>query len=395
MSEGPVHRPEVASDSARTPGVAPTVLSSAKKRVLAVSALVVIVVLALAGVAYATYSYSQKYEGKILPGATIAGVDVSGMTPRRALKVVKKSIRSQLDRKITISWNRKRWTVTPRELGAQSNARAMVKDAVRASSRASFLSVAKMRLLGCDLDLERSVAVTHPRRGVRRYIDGIASSVNREPVDASLDYSSGWVEIVDAQEGRTVLEDKSVKALNAAVRRHRDRAKLAVEVEPADVTADAYDQVLLLRNGENKLYLYQDGEITHSYSVAPGLPEYPTPSGLFEVTEKRYMPTWVNPDPDGWGKDLPKQIGPGPDNPLGLRALNWSAPAIRFHGTTATYSLGYNASHGCVRMSNNDVIELYDMVDVGTPIVSTVVAPLQPLYTPATDPAQVPEEDDA
>jgi len=92
------------------------------------------------------------------------------------------------------------------------------------------------------------------------------------------------------------------------------------------------------------------------------------------------MPTWVNPSPDTWGKDLPASIPPGPNNPLGLRAINWDAPAIRFHGTQALYSLGYNASHGCVRMANEDVIELYDLIDVGTPIVSVAVAPPKPLY---------------
>ncbi|MGH2729382.1 MAG: L,D-transpeptidase family protein, partial [Actinomycetota bacterium] len=117
------------------------------------------------------------------------------------------------------------------------------------------------------------------------------------------------------------------------------------------------------------------------------------PEGIWEITEKRYLPTWVNPDPEGWGKDMPASIPPGPGNPLGLRALNWSAPAIRFHGTSATYSLGYNASHGCVRMSNDDVIALYDMVDVGTPIVSTVVAPLRPLYVSAPDPTVVAEDE--
>jgi hypothetical protein len=110
---------------------------------------------------------------------------------------------------------------------------------------------------------------------------------------------------------------------------------------------------------------------------------------MFEIVEKRYMPTWVNPAPDGWGAGMPASIGPGLSNPLGLRALNWSADGIRFHGTTATYSLGYNASHGCVRMANEDVIELYDLVDVGTPIVSTIVAPLRPLYSPAPDPVVV------
>jgi hypothetical protein len=93
------------------------------------------------------------------------------------------------------------------------------------------------------------------------------------------------------------------------------------------------------------------------------------------------MPTWVNPAPDTWGASMPESIPPGISNPLGLRALNWSAPAIRFHGTQAIYSLGYNASHGCVRMANEDVIELYDLVDVGTPIISLEFGSYDPLYT--------------
>lgn len=368
-------------------------LSPARKWALGLSTVAVIVVTALAGVSYATYDYSQEYQGKILPGAVIAGVDVSGMTPGRALKAIKKSIRSQLHRRITVSWRDSKWTVTPHELGARSNARAMVKEAVARSSDVSFLSLTRMRLLGTKLDFERSVAISHPRKGAGRFIESIASNLDREARNAELDYSTGWVDITPERDGRTVLLEQSKKALDNALRRARDKAEIAVRMDPAEVTADVYDQVLLFRNGENKLYLYQDEEITHSYTVAAGLPEYPTPEGLFEVTEKRYLPTWVNPDPDGWGKDLPKEIGPGPDNPLGLRALNWSAPAIRFHGTAATYSLGYNASHGCVRMSNADAIELYDMVDVGTPIISTVVAPLKPLYVSAPDPTVVPGDD--
>jgi L,D-transpeptidase ErfK/SrfK len=165
---------------------------------------------------------------------------------------------------------------------------------------------------------------------------------------------------------------------------------VSVAVDEAKrVPKDKYDQILLLRIGENKLYLYEDGKITRRWTVATGQPEYPTPTGLYEITLKRYMPTWVNPDPTGWGASMPLSIPPGPGNPLGLRALNWSAPAIRFHGTSATYSLGYNASHGCVRMANEDVIELYDTVDIGTPIVSTIVAPLKPMYASAPDPTVV------
>ncbi|MCA1708693.1 MAG: L,D-transpeptidase, partial [Actinobacteria bacterium] len=192
--------------------------------------------------------------------------------------------------------------------------------------------------------------------------------------------------------GRKVLTHESRAALMSALRSGDPDVDLDVKTLVPEKTTEDFDQVLLVRIGENKLYLYQDGEITHSWPVAPGQPEYPTPTGLYEVTEKRYMPTWVNPSPDTWGADMPAEIPPGPSNPLGLRAINWSAPAIRFHGTQALYSLGYNASHGCVRMSNPDVIELYDIIEVGTPIVSTVVAPLKPLYASAPDPIVVAED---
>ena len=139
------------------------------------------------------------------------------------------------------------------------------------------------------------------------------------------------------------------------------------------VTSDAFDQVLLVRHGERKLYLYENGKITSSWTVAVGQPSFPTPTGVYEVTELRYMPTWVNPAPDTWGSDMPAEIGPGTSNPLGVRAINWSAPAIRFHGTENLSSLGTAASHGCVRMSNGDVVELYDRIKVGASIVSTTL----------------------
>ncbi len=146
---------------------------------------------------------------------------------------------------------------------------------------------------------------------------------------------------------------------------------LPLERLKPSVTAAAYHEVLVLHQSDHRLELYRDGTRTHSWVVATGTGEYPTPLGRYEVTLKRYLPTWVNPSPDGWGSALPASIGPGPGNPLGVRALNWSAPgAIRFHGTEAVESLGTDASHGCVRMSNADVTALYDLVDVGAVIVS-------------------------
>jgi hypothetical protein len=93
------------------------------------------------------------------------------------------------------------------------------------------------------------------------------------------------------------------------------------------------------------------------------------------VGAKRFEPTWSNPALDRWGRDMPARIGPGPDNPLGVRALNWNRPGggdtlIRFHGTPNEASIGTASSNGCVRMFNADVTELYDLVPSGVTILS-------------------------
>jgi lipoprotein-anchoring transpeptidase ErfK/SrfK len=252
-----------------------------------------------------------------------------------------------------------------------------------ASEQATFLTKMRMRLLGEDFDHVQGVQVRYPRREAKAFVAGLAEELNRDPRDASIDYSTGWVDLVREQEGRKVLTKKSHRALMGALRGDDPRVDLKVKTIAPTVTADSFDQILLLHIGENRLFLYNDGKITHSWTVATGQPEYPTPTGLYEVTEKRYMPTWVNPDPEGWGASMPASIGPGPGNPLGTRALNWSASGIRFHGTEATYSLGYNASHGCVRMAMADVEALYDMIEVGTPIVSVSYGSYDPLYDSA------------
>jgi lipoprotein-anchoring transpeptidase ErfK/SrfK len=363
-----------------------------KRAIIIVAALFGLLLLAAGGVAYAGYQYSEKYEGRILPGSSVAGVDVSGMTRDQAIEAVRAQTGPQLNREIEVAFGKKSWTVTPKELGAHSDARSAVDAAIDASDETSFMQRTRMRVFGDELGFTRQVAITYPRQGARGFIKGLAGTLNKEPVDATLDYSTGWVETTEDKTGLLVNQEKSRAALLGALRGEGDKVEITAKTLEPEVTSDSFDQVLLVRIGENKLYLYNEGEITHSWDVAPGLPEYPTPTGLYTVTEKRYMPTWINPSPDTWGADLPAEIGPGISNPLGLRAINWSAPAIRFHGTQAVDSLGYNASHGCVRMSNADVIELYDLIEVGTPIVSTIVAPLKP-YTGATsstiDPARV------
>ncbi len=319
-----------------------------------------------------TQDYFSDFQGRILPGTSVAGVDVSGMTPSRALQAVRADLSPKLNRRITLRYNDRNWSATPKELGASSNARAAVRRAVAASGSLSFTEQARMRWLDEDFSFSAPVTISYPKGPARQKVEAIAHQVNRKPVDASLDYSTGFVKIKPDHVGVQVLVGKTHENLVHAMRNGSNNVDLSVQTQKPDTTTAAYDDVLLVRIGENRLYHYEDGKVADSYPVATGQPAYPTPTGVFEITEKRYMPTWINPDPTGWGATMPESIAPGPSNPLGTRALNWSASGIRFHGTLATYSLGTQASHGCVRMSMPDVEELYDKVDVGTPIVSLI-----------------------
>jgi lipoprotein-anchoring transpeptidase ErfK/SrfK len=342
------------------------------RRVLTIVAasLFLLVLLAAAGVAYATYDFKNEYEGKLLPGAVVAGVDVGGMTKQDAVKAVKKAIGPKLKKEVTVSFGKEEWTVTPKELGARNNARGAVKAALAASEEASFRDLAEMRFFDEELDISEDVSIRQSKKGAEAFVAGLEKEVNAAPVDAAIDYSSGWVEISEERVGHELSLEKSADNLMAALKKGDPTAQLEVnEIKPA-VTDDDFDQVILVRQSDFRVYLYDDGKITHDWPIAIGTSEYPTPTGVYSVELKRYMPTWINPAPDGWGADMPAEIPPGPDNPLGLRAINWTAPAIRFHGTSATSSIGTAASHGCVRMLNDDVIEMYDLVEEGSPIVS-------------------------
>ena len=77
-------------------------------------------------------------------------------------------------------------------------------------------------------------------------------------------------------------------------------------------------------------------------------------------------PWWLPPDSD-WAKDA-KPIPPGAGNPLGTRWMGLTAPGVGIHGTPDAASIGYSASHGCIRMRIPDAESLFTSVDTGTPV---------------------------
>ena len=110
------------------------------------------------------------------------------------------------------------------------------------------------------------------------------------------------------------------------------------------------------------------GSVAKQYPCTPGMSGYATPSGDWTVSYKDPNPSWYNPHSD-WSKGMPEVIAPGPTNPLGLRALALSCGGgIYIHGTTNLGQLGYPGSHGCIRLANESIVELYDLAELGIPV---------------------------
>lgn len=338
-------------------------------------ALTVVIVLLLGGNAFAydLYRFQQRYDGRILPGATVAGVDVSGMDRSQAIAAVEAELAAHLDRRVTLRWDDLTWDASLRELGATTDVEEMVDGALATSAATSWWTLSGVRWRGDEVAYSADVTIDQTRSPVAAMVRDIAERIDRPAVDAQLHHDRERVWIDEHHDGRRVVPNETTDALMAALRDPAGPTEVPVEVEAIEPEVEATDfrQVLFLRQRDHRLDLYLDGELAHSYLVATGTADYRTPTGTYEVTLKRHRPTWVNPDPSGWGRTMPARIGPGPDNPLGVRALNWSAPgAIRFHGTSAVDSLGTDASHGCVRLSNEDIVHLYDRVDEGATILS-------------------------
>lgn len=127
---------------------------------------------------------------------------------------------------------------------------------------------------------------------------------------------------------------------------------------------------LVLVLHQYKLYLYKDNKLTKVYPVAIGKKGWETPVGDHFIRDKIENPAWTN---FKTGKVVP----PGKSNPLGSRWIEWykisntKKDVIGFHGTNQLSSIGKSVTHGCVRMRDADVKELYNEVEIGTPVKVT------------------------
>jgi lipoprotein-anchoring transpeptidase ErfK/SrfK len=341
----------------------------ARGAVVIVAIAVGIVLLALGGVSYAAYRYDRASSDRILPGVTVAGTDVGGMTRAEAFGAVQSTVRERLAEPVTVRAADGSWKTTPAELGRTADIGAAVDQALQASDSVGFITRVWHRLREEPVDISVDLSFEGGETGVAALVSAIADDVGQTPRDASVAVVDGQVTFVHSRPGHALGTNVATKRLEAALEEGTIAVRLPVKTVKPKVPDTKIGKTIVVDRTINQLSLYDGFELEKTYPVATAAAGYVTPPGEWTVIDKRENPTWTNPAPDTWGADLPAFIPSGPGNPLGTRALYLDASGIRIHGTSDVSSIGTNASHGCIRMLMSDVEEIYPLVPLGTRVI--------------------------
>jgi L,D-transpeptidase catalytic domain/Putative peptidoglycan binding domain len=335
-----------------------------------IAALAAVLVAAL--MAAGAYLYDRSQEGRIAAGVTIDGIDVGGMDADEAAAKVRRQLLRPLDRPLRAAFGDRVWKLPPHALKVRADIDRAVEEAVDASHEGDLPARLGRYLGGDELEVDISPEVAYSQSAVNKLVRRVADDLGRAPRDASVAPGADALEVVASRPGRKLRDVRLTRELREAVlgggartvRAHIHRT--APEVSTADV-ASRYPSYLTLDRGDFTLRLWKDLELAETYTVAVGQEGLETPEGLYAIEAMEENPIWHVPESD-WAGDLAGQtIPPGPSNPIKAR---WMAiyEGAGIHGTEEVESLGSAASHGCVRMAIPDVEELYDEVEVGTPI---------------------------
>ncbi|MFL5970725.1 MAG: L,D-transpeptidase family protein [Gaiellaceae bacterium] len=283
-------------------------------------------------------------------GVTVAGVPVEAMSREQA----EAALRPAFARPVRLVFGDRAWRLVPARFGAKVTIARGVEAALAAPA-------------GTDVPLVPSI----DRTQVRRFVRALDKRVSYPAKDAELLGLEGLTpEFVREQTGLRVLRQLTAQRIVRALQSPQiQRVRVAATVVEPTRTVAKFGPVIVIRRGANELRYYDGARLLRRFGVATGQAVYPTPTGTFSIVDMQLNPWWRPPDSD-WAKGL-DPIPPGPGNPLGTRWMGLSAPGVGIHGTPDDTSIGYSASHGCIRMHIPDAEWLFYHVHLGTPVVIT------------------------
>jgi lipoprotein-anchoring transpeptidase ErfK/SrfK len=279
-------------------------------------------------------------------GVTVGGIHVGGLTTGAALAAVRLATRSPL----VVRVEDERVEVSPRRLGAKAYVEPAVSRALRS-------------VPGTDVPL----LITVKGAAVRSWVASLGRRYDRDVRDARVVLQKLEPRILAERDAYVIRREATVAVVVEALRDNRRGPVAALaRTARAVVKASAFTSVVVIRRDSKRLMYYKGEKLARTFTVATGQSSFPTPLGRFRIIAKWRNPWWY-PPPSPWAEGL-DPVPPGPGNPLGTRWMGISAPAVGIHGTPDASSLGYSASHGCIRMAIPSAEWLFGHVEVGTPV---------------------------
>jgi lipoprotein-anchoring transpeptidase ErfK/SrfK len=252
-------------------------------------------------------------------GVTIGGVQVGGLAPDAATAAVQQAFDTPLELELGTT----SVLVTPDVLGAAPVIDKAIERALAAEPNAA-------------IPLGVSVVPGTPAA----FVATLAKRYDRPAVDSKLSLRNLRPWLSKERAGRKLVQRQSTRDIAAAVTSGvRTGIVLTHTTLRPKITRRNFGPVIVIRRKSNR---------------------------LFSIVVKWRNPWWYPPD-SPWAQGE-KPIPPGPDNPLGTRWMGLSAPGVGIHGTPSDASIGYSASHGCIRMHIPQAEWLFNHVDIGTTV---------------------------
>jgi lipoprotein-anchoring transpeptidase ErfK/SrfK len=302
-------------------------------------------------------------EPRIAANVTAGGTDVSGLTLAEAAGKLYNTNSFNAGRPLSTHVAGHKYAVNPGDLG-------FVFD-VNKSARRAYNEGLKPHVKVVDVPL----FITYDQAKVDAYANKVAGEIKRDARDARVDIKLRSIGKVASKDGRMIDAKVLAASVGAALADpNKDRIlspKLKI-VKPKVTTGSlskAYGTIITIDRGNFKLRLFKKLKLSKTYGVAVGMPAYPTPTGLFSIANKAVNPAWTAPNSPWAGAYANETVeGGSAENPLKARWMG-IVNGVGIHGTGAPGSIGSRASHGCIRMTVPDVIDLYPRVPVGTPVL--------------------------
>jgi lipoprotein-anchoring transpeptidase ErfK/SrfK len=274
---------------------------------------------------------------------------------------------------LRVTFRKQSWELSGEKLKIRADVDAAVEEAVEDSQEGGLPGRLVRYVSGGEVEESIAPQVTYFEPAINRFVREVAEDINREPQNADVEPSAESLIVVASKDGLKLRDNLLEKELKAAVLNAKapdeivaQAHSIAPEITKDEVAAQ-YPSYLTLDRSSFTLRLWKNLKLAKTYTVAVGAEGFATPEGLYQIEAMEENPVWNVPESDWAGSLAGQSIPPGPENPIKAR---WMAiyEGAGIHGTEETSSLGTAASHGCVRMAIPDVEELYEEVEIGTPI---------------------------